>query len=129
MAVTPDDLYTRSRGAFNTVDPDDVQLAIDEAERYVSQSNWGARADDGVFYLACHILAETAMIVEAADDGGPAATGGAVPAGPVQTEKILSWSASYSVSEGGVFDDEFSTTTWGRQFIARASRVFSNRVI
>jgi len=127
--VTPENLNTRSRCAFDDVDPADIQTAIDEACRYISESNWGSRFDDGVFYLACHILAELGALEEAARDGGAAATVGAVPAGPVMAEKILGWSANYAVSEGGVFDDAFATTSWGRMFLARCSRVFSGRVI
>jgi hypothetical protein len=129
MAVTPASLYRRARGAFDGVDEDCVQDAIDEACRYVSEIEWGSRFDDGVFYLACHILAEAAQIEAAAADGGAAATGGAVPAGPISSESILSWRASYAVSEGGVFDDAFATTTWGRQYLARCHRVFSRRVL
>lgn len=127
--VTPESLYAKSRGVFDSVDDACVQEAIDEAVRYVSEVDWGCRYDDGIFYLACHILAEAASIEVAASDGGASATVGAIPAGPVMSEKILTWSASYSVSEGGVFDDAFATTTWGRQYLARSSRVFSRRVI
>lgn len=126
-SITPDVLRERARGAFDDVDPADVQTAIDEACRYVSEPAWGSRFDDGIFYLACHILAELAAIEEAAEDGGASATVGAMPAGPVMSEKILSWSASYAVSEGGVFDDAFATTTWGRMFLARCQRVFADR--
>jgi hypothetical protein len=128
-SITPDVLYQRSRGVFDSVDSDCVQNAIDEAVRYVSEVNWGDRYDDGVFYLSCHILAESAMLEQAGTDGGPAATGGAVPAGPVMSESILSWRTTYSVSEGGVFDDGLATTTWGRQYLARSNRVFSRRVL
>jgi len=128
--VTPGTLRTKAQGAFDSVDDEAIQLAIDEAGRYISAENWSGRLDDGVFYLACHILAELATVADAAaDGGGAAATLGAVPAGPVSTEKILSWSATYSVSEGGVFDDALATTSWGRMFLARESRVFSGRVI
>jgi len=128
-SITPDVLYQRSRGVFDSVDSDCVQDAIDEAVRYVSEVNWGDRYNDGVFYLACHILAESAMLEQAGSDGGPASTGGAVPAGPVMSESILSWRTTYSVSEGGIFDDALATTTWGRQYLARSSRVFSRRVL
>lgn len=127
--ITPDILFDRSRDVFSEVDEDCVQLAIDEAVRYVSEVNWGGRYDDAIFYLACHILCEFAQLELAAVDGGTASTGGAIPAGPVMAEKILSWSTSYAVSEGGVFDDAFATTSWGRMFLARESRVFSRRVL
>lgn len=128
-SVTPATLRSRSRGAFDEVDEVAIQAAIDEACRYVSEVNWGSRFDDGVFYLACHILTEIEAMREAAQDGGAAATLGAVPAGPLTRESILDWSASYAVSGGGVFDDAFSTTVWGRQYLARCERVFSNRVL
>lgn len=128
-SITPKNLRERARGAFDSVDPAAIQQAIDEACRYVSEPNWGSRFDDGVFYLACHILAEAAALEEAAESGGASATIGAVPSGPVLSERILSWSATYAGTEGGVFDDAFATTSWGRAYLARCNLVFSDRIL
>lgn len=115
--VTPSTLKDRAP-VFAEVNASAVQSAIDEATRWVSESQWGpSHYNDGVFYLACHILEESAQLN--AEGVTPGTSGDRVAPGPVQSEKILTWSASYSVSEGGVFDDAFATTAWGRQFLAR----------
>jgi len=112
--ITPKVLCRRSRGVFDSVDADDIQDAIDEACRNVSQKVFASRYDDGVFYFACHILSTLALM---AASGSPEASVGAVPPGPIQSEKILSWTGTYAVSEGGVFDDALATTSWGREFL------------
>ena len=128
-SLTPATFRVRARGVFDSVEDEEIQLTIDEACRYVSEENWGERFDDGVFYMTAHILTELALLESAAGDGGAAASGNAVPAGPVSSESILQWRVSYAVSEGGAFDDALATTTWGRQYLARCHRVFSNRLI
>ena len=125
--VTPCSLRLRAAPIFDQLGDDVIQPAIDEACTYLNEVAWGSRFDDGVFYLACHILTELEMLKEAAADGGAAATANAVPPGAVSSESILSWRASYAVSEGGVFDDALATTTWGRQYLARCQRVFADR--
>lgn len=115
--VTPSTLKDRAP-VFAEVEAASVQLAIDEAVRWTSETQWGpSHYDDGVFYLACHVLEETSQLN--ADGVQPGESGDRVAPGPIQRESILNWSASYAVSEGGVFDDAFATTAWGRMFIAR----------
>lgn len=119
--VTPKSLRERAP-AFNTVSDTLVQGAIDEAVRWTSETQWGpSHFDDGVFYLACHILEEDAAL--SADGLKAGETGAALPPGPVQSEKILTWSVSYAVAEGGSFDDALATTAWGRRYIARRQLV------
>lgn len=123
--VTPRTLKLRAR-PFSDLSDYVVQLAIDEAVRWMDEAQWGpSHYDDGVFYFSCHILEEDAKL-NATVAGS---SGDAVPAGPVQSEKILSWSISYAVAEGGAFDDALATTAWGRRFIARRQMIFSDRRI
>ena len=88
----------------------------------MSVKNWGRRYDDGQFYLTAHILTELSTLKA----GG--ATGGvnAIPSGPVLSEKIKSWSATYGRNDAFAMD-AFATTSWGRAYIARRKLVFSVR--
>lgn len=122
--LTPSGLLTRAR-VFKSVADSEIQAAIDEAERWMCESNWGpSHYNDGVFYLAAHILAENEMLNSVET---PAETGDAIAAGPLRSERILSWSASYESASD--FDDAWATTAWGRRFIARRDCVFSARIM
>lgn len=124
--VVPNTIRTRAP-AFAGEDDTTLQAAIDEAVRWINEPAWGAsHFDDGVLYLACHILTEDALLKAAPD---AASQGEAIPAGPLASEKILTWSASYAVSEGGVFADALATTAWGRRFLARRQLVFPSRCL
>lgn len=121
--VTPVSLKQRAT-AFSSMDNEIVQSAINEAVRWIDEAAWGvSHFDDGVFYLACHILDEDAALNSATAGSGADAT----PAGPLTSEKILGWSASWSSSDD--FNDALATTGWGRRYIARRSLVFSARSI
>jgi len=128
-APTAQELCARAQGVFDSFDESDITSAIEEAERYISQDNWSGRYCDGVFYLAAHILTVTARIREAGD---AASSADAMPAGPMRSEKILSWSASYEVGSGDNDDAvaaALKTTTWGREYLWRCSLVFSCRTL
>lgn len=104
----------------------DCQAAIDEAVRWTSEPQWGAsHFDDGIFYLACHILEES----EALAASTPGQSGSAIAPGPVASERILSWSVTYATNSSGVWDDALATTPWGRRYIAARERVFSSRIL
>ena len=123
--VTPGSIKARAT-AFVSLSDDVLQLAIDEAVRWISENNWGtSHYDDGVFYLACHI-AEQMTSLAAASAGDTTDT---LPAGPKDSESLMSWRVSYAVSEGGAFDDALATTSWGRMYLALRGRVFSPRVM
>jgi hypothetical protein len=121
--VTPDTIRTRAP-SFNDLSDAAIQLAIDEAERWMNETEWGpSHYNDGVFYLSCHILEEDAALADTDGEGGEA-----LPAGPLVAEKILSWSVRYG--EGpSAFDDAMATTAWGRRYIARRDCIFVGRVI
>jgi len=104
----------------------DCQLAIDEADRWTSEAQWGlSHYDDGILYLACHILDEAQALASAS----VGQSGGALQPGPVSSEKILTWSVTYAVSEGGTWDDALATTAWGRKYLALRGRVFTSRIL
>lgn len=41
---------------FANTDDDLVQLVLDEASSQVNRTVWGSRADEGILYLAAHLL-------------------------------------------------------------------------
>lgn len=121
--VTPSTLKARAT-AFASFGDSVVQAAIDEATRWTSETEWGSsHYDDGIFYLACHILDEDAALNAAGSGGG----GSATPAGPMTSEKLLTWSASWATPDE--FNDALATTGWGRRYISARQRVFSSRCI
>jgi len=126
MATSIDAQALKTRATVFAEVPDcDVNAAIDEAVRWVDDVAWGpSHYDDGVFYFACHVLTENAMLN--LEGMTPAGSAGSVPAGPITQERILTWSASYATA-GAFEDDALSTTAWGRRFIARRDLVFSPR--
>lgn len=120
--VTPSTLKQRA-AAFAALSDSVVQAAINESVRWTSEPQWGAsHFDDGVFYLACHILEEDAAL-NSQQLGGGAST----PAGPKTAEKLLTWSAEWDSPDE--FNDALATTGWGRRYLAARGRVFSTRCI
>ena len=121
-AVTPRTLKARAEPFCSMTDAR-VQTAIDEAVRWLSEDNWGtSHFDDGVFYLACHILEEDAAL-NATTAGGAQ---GALP-GSVESERVLSWSVSYATPQAFVYG--LPPTASGRRFLARRELVFSSRCL
>jgi hypothetical protein len=91
-----------------------VQLYLDDAELFVSESAWEARYDLGVLYLAAHLLE---------NDN---AQGGA-SAGPVNKRKVGEVEESYAV-QATDSDSELMSTQYGRRFAYYCSLVFASRV-
>ena len=57
MATSLTPATFKARGpSFSAVDNAVVQSALDEAVRWLNELAWGGGYDDGVFYLAAHIL-------------------------------------------------------------------------
>jgi hypothetical protein len=113
MAVTAAVLKARFSEFADTAD-ELVEAALAEAELQVSRTAWGeARADAGVTYLAAHILKLDAQ-------------GGDAPPGPVTSERLMSWGATYAVPTSGSSEPE-ATTAYGRRFLALRRGVFAPR--
>ena len=126
MTVTPKTMKAKASPLFDEVCDEDLQDAINTAVLLVSESNWGARYDDGVFFLASHFLTELESLKAS---GSIAASANAVSSSAIRSEKIKSWSVTYADVSSSLSDDPLSTTSWGRMFIARRNLVFSCRVI
>lgn len=131
-AFTATTFKARSSPAFDAVDDADVDIALDIAESYVSETDWGdSRYHHGVYFLAAHWLTAEEML-KAGNGSGVSGGVGSVPAGAVTSEKIKSWSASYaspSASKMTLEEMSLSVTAWGRQFLALRQLVFARRTI
>ena len=93
MAFTPKTFVERGPG-FKCVSPNAIQRGLDEAERSTNRTNFGVKADDAVFYRAAHIITLATHLEKAGPTGGLTGT----PAGPIKSERLLEWSASYDSS-------------------------------
>lgn len=108
--------------AFKCVSNPAVQYGIDEAERCTNRCNWGVKADDAVLYQAAHIIALNTQM-------GKAGAGGiGVPTGPIKSERLLEWAATYD-SVSAFSGAMMATTVYGRHFVAMKRMIFSNRCI
>jgi hypothetical protein len=113
MAVTAAQLKARF-SEFSATADELVDAAIAEAELQVSRTAWGEeRADAGVLYLAGHILKLDAQ-------------GGDAPPGPITSERLMSWGATYAVPTTGSSEPE-AVTAYGRRFLALRRGVFGAR--
>lgn len=115
MSVTPDSLKL-VHPEFSSTDANRAQLFIDRASRFVSQDAWGARADDGVIELACHML-------KVADGQG-----GATPGAPT-SDHVGDVSTSYQVGGDKRWDSELGSTSYGRTYMQLRRLIFADRVV
>lgn len=112
MSVTPQTLRDLAP-ELATVPDGRLSLFIGQAERRVNRRAWGARADDGVMYLAAHLAIQ----------GGK---GSSAPAGPVASVTVGEVSQSYAVAPVA---DSYGATYYGREYQALLQLVFASRVI
>lgn len=97
---------------FASLEDATVTAAIEEAGRRVSSTAWGDLADDGVRYLAAHILAQ--------DIAGSAAS-----PGPLVSRSLDGASATYAVAGMAT---ETGGTAYGRRFQELHALIFAGRV-
>lgn len=91
-----------------------VQVFIDQAARRVNATQWGSRADDGVSYLAAHLLYSGNL-------------GAGAPAGAVESERVGDIAVSYAVAD--LPATELASTSYGRRYLDLRSLVFSGRCL
>lgn len=103
MAVVWTTIRDTPGGAFSSYTQTEIEDAIAQAGRRIDSTYWGALEDDGVRYLASHLLA--------VQDPGNAAAGGSVKrqrAGPLEKEfQAIAWSG-----------DWYNVTPYGREYKA-----------
>lgn len=112
MAVTPEDVRGIAPELKDRTD-EDLERWIAIAERRVSRKAWGARADDGVTFLAAHLAIQGAK-------------GSRAAAGPLSSVAVGQASQSYAVAADA---GKHSATFYGRQFDEMAGLVFGCRAI
>jgi hypothetical protein len=91
-----------------------VQDCLDSAQRNVSTTAWGARADDGVYWLAAHLLRVT-------QNGANAASG------PISGHSVGDVSVSYATT--ATPGDGLAATAYGVQYVALRSMIFAARCL
>lgn len=114
MALSVSDFKT-DFPEFQSVDNGVVTRFINKAELRVNRTEWGNKADDGVGYLAAHLLKRMQQ-------------GDGAAAGPVSSERVGDINVSYGVSED-FKDRELASTVYGRQYLDLCSEVFAARVV
>src|SRR5690606_17941828 len=113
MAVTPEDVRAIAP-ELDSVPTDLIERFIAMAERRVNRKAWGARADDGVTFLAAHLLTMRKR-------------GASGQTGPLASVSVGDVSQSFAVqaSDG----KNYNATSYGQEFATLQSLVFADRVI
>lgn len=112
MAVTPEDVRAIAPELAERYD-EDLERWIAQAERRVNRRAWGARADDGVTFLAAHLALR-------------ASQGSKAPAGPVASVAVGDVSQSFATPAEA---DSYDTTFAGQQYKELLRLVFASRVM
>lgn len=103
MAVVWTTIRDTPGGAFSAYTQTEIEDAIAKAERRINSGYWGTLEDDGVQYLASHLLA--------VQDPTSSVAGGSVKrqkVGPMEKEfQSVAWSA-----------DWYNATSYGREYAA-----------
>ncbi len=114
MAVTAATIKNRF-SEFSGVIDGDVEILIAEAQRQMSESNWGSKFDDGVSWLTAHLLLNLPKGITAA-------------AGRVTAKKVSKLSLNFS-SGAALTDDALGSTAFGKSYLGLRGLIFSNRVL
>lgn len=117
ITVTVASLITRLP-EFAEVDPDRVQLAIDEASARVNEVQWSLKADLGVTYLAAHLIAY--FYDPACVEPAP---------GVVTSEREGGVATSYAIAEHMKDAGALGSTKYGRHFVGLRREIFVTRVV
>lgn len=119
MSVTPASIKTFAPEFVALTDPV-VQAAIDQAERRTSRTQWAGKADDGVTYLTCHLLAVAAQVASSGSGGQGALTSQRV--GPL----ARSFANPF---EGAPYTQAwFALSKYGLAYVEIRSLVFVDRI-
>jgi hypothetical protein len=113
MSVTPAELKAKLT-EFSSTDDNTVQSALDEAERRTNRDAWGVKADDGVTYLAGHLLKAYALQ-------------SAMQPAAVQSETVGPIERTFAVSLTSSANN-LNTTAWGRMYLELRATLFVPRV-
>ena len=120
MAVTAQSLKDRFP-EFTSESNTRVTANITAANLEISQTQWGALADEGTLHLAAHKL----CVFGKTKDGLEAEPG------PVKSEKVGEVAAEYAVatSGGGALEEEsLRATAYGREYMRLKRLIFPLRI-
>ncbi len=120
MAVTAQSLKDRFP-EFGSESDTRVSLYITAANLEISQTQWGALADEGTLHLASHKL----CVFSKTKDGLEAEPG------PVSSEKVGDVAASYAVatsSGSGLEEESLRSTAYGREYMRLKRLIFPLRI-
>lgn len=117
ITVTVASLITRLP-EFAEVDPVKIQLAIDEAIARVNETQWSAKADLGVSYLAAHLIA----FFYDPDCVEP-------EPGVVTSEREGGVAATYAIADHMKDAGALGSTKYGRHFVTLRREIFVTRVV
>lgn len=104
MAVVASDIKELPSGEFSSVADGTVERYIAEAEREISRSAFGERADDAVLYLSAHLLA-----VAKGGSSAPSTAVTQVTVGPLTKQ--------YAQPGFSNNPDALASTSYGRRYI------------
>ncbi len=116
IAVTPASIQARFP-EFAKVEPDTIQIWIDDALCNVNETQWAKRATMAVEFLTAHCL----KLFADPDCEEPSA-------GPVSSEREGQVAATYKIAEMFAKDD-LGSTVYGRRFLTLRKRLFVTRKI
>lgn len=111
------DQFTQRFPIFEDAEPDQIQVLLTEASASVDQSWAEADYQPAIMYLAAHLLATDSSQV--GDDVGAGGNG------TIASESFNGMSVSYVRPNGvssGAFVSEYSTTSYGRRYLALLKR-------
>ena len=99
--------------ALAAVPDSSVNKWLDRASKMVNPDIWGELLDDGVTYLAAHLMVCAGIV-----------TGASAAAGAVKSKSVGPVSVTYATTDGGsASDNDLERTPYGRIFKAlRATR-------
>lgn len=115
MAVTPGDLK-QLFPEFTSIPNSRLQLYLDQAARQVNTCAWGSRADDGISYLAAHLVATMGQDQSAAGQG------------VVTQKRVGDVSAAYGYG-AKTLESAYGSTKYGRTYEQLQSLVVGCRCL
>lgn len=117
MSVTAKDIKD-SFAEFAGLSDQLVERFLAQAQRRVSTTQWGDKADDGVLWLTGHLLKVESQI----------RSGSSAAAGPISQKSVGDLSVSYAVPSD-IRNNFLASTTYGQQFIELKRLIFPSRII
>jgi hypothetical protein len=117
VAVTAQDVR-ETFSEFATATDALIDRWLDQANRRVNATQWGAKADDGVLWLTAHLLKLEKSL----------RSGAGAPAGPISSKKVDQITVTFKVPDS-LAGDFLASTGYGQYFLSLRKGIFSERVL